>query len=348
MRSPGRPFCPRAKSFFGLPLGYYEVARIAFDRAQQLESKEPGRLLDGAGARGKPLLEFCARAFWNINSVDLHDCHGRDRTRVVSGSVQHVAGLDDHGGAGIPIILLHGLMGRGSTWRRHVPWLREYGRVFTYDARFHRGRADDDPADVDESELTTEAFVADVAHVLRNIGEPAVLVGHSMGSLHAWCVAAEYPELVRALVVEDMSPDFRGRTTQPWDSWFDSWPVEFADPREVYELFGQAAGQYFLDSFDRTESGWRLHGHIALWRAIAAHWGTRDYWAQWRVTRTPALLLEGEYSVTPPGQMRAMADTQRGAPSYYLKVDGAAHLIHDEAPHVYRGAVEAFLAGLPQ
>ena len=25
-------------------------------------------------------------------------------------------------------------MGRGRTWRRQIPWLRRYGRVFTFDA----------------------------------------------------------------------------------------------------------------------------------------------------------------------------------------------------------------------
>ncbi|MBB3037756.1 pimeloyl-ACP methyl ester carboxylesterase [Hoyosella altamirensis] len=258
-------------------------------------------------------------------------------------------GLDDLGGDGDPIVLMHGLMGRRTTWRHHVPWLRSYGHVYAYDARFHRGRDADDPSAVSESEIRTEAFVAELASILRHVSlveGPATLVGHSMGSLHAWCAAAAFPELIRAVVVEDMAPDFRGRTTQPWDSWFDSWPVEFTDPGDVFTMFGPVAGQYFLDSFDRTTSGWRLHGHIPVWRAIAAHWGTRDYWEQWKGVQAPALLLEGEWSLTPPGQMLEMSKVSRPAPSRYLKVPGTAHLIHDEAPQTYRGAVEAFLAGL--
>ncbi|MCW4352793.1 alpha/beta hydrolase [Hoyosella sp. YIM 151337] len=259
-----------------------------------------------------------------------------------------VSDLDDRGGRGAPIVLLHGLMGRGTTWQRHVPWLREYGRVYTYDARFHRGRGRDGGGAARDADVRTEVFVNDLAVALEALDRPAALIGHSMGSLHAWCLAAHRPDLVSAVVVEDMAPDFRGRTTQPWDSWFEAWPVEFTDSAEICAMFGDVAGQYFLDSFDRTPMGWRLHGHIPVWRAIAAHWGTRDYWAQWRNTRVPALLLEGEHTLTPAGQMRTMAAEERSVASHYLRVPGTAHLIHDEAPGIYRGAVEAFLASLPE
>jgi pimeloyl-ACP methyl ester carboxylesterase len=58
--------------------------------------------------------------------------------------------------------------------------------------------------------------------------------------------------------------------------------------------------------------------------------------------RAPALLIEAGTSVTPPGQMRAM--TKTSSPTTYLHVPQAGHLIHDEAPQVYREAVESFLA----
>ena len=60
--------------------------------------------------------------------------------------------------------------------------------------------------------------------------------------------------------------------------------------------------------------------------------------------RVPALLLEAANSVTPEGQMRKMDET--GYRTTYLHVPGAGHLIHDEAPQIYREAVESFLATL--
>jgi pimeloyl-ACP methyl ester carboxylesterase len=248
--------------------------------------------------------------------------------------------LTRRGGHGDPLVLVHGLMGRGSTWTRQLPWLAEHGEVYTYDAPWHRGRDVADP-----HPISTERFVDDLGDAVATLSRPATLVGHSMGALHSWCLAASRPDLVTALVVEDMAPDFRGRTTGPWEPWLQALPVEFESSRQVYDEFGPVAGQYFLEAFDRTATGWRLHGHTKIWIDIAAQWGTRDYWVQWRNARVPALLIEAGNSVTPPGQMRVMSET--GHRATYLHVSGAGHLVHDEQPQVYRDAVQSFLATLP-
>ena len=249
--------------------------------------------------------------------------------------------LTARGGDGAPIVLVHGLMGRGSTWSRQLPWLAGYGTVYTYDAPWHRGR------DVDDDQpVSTERFVADLADAVAALGGPVTLVGHSMGGLHSWCLAAARPELVTALVVEDMAPDFRGRTTGPWEPWLHALPPEFGSAEQVFAEFGDVAGQYFLEAFDRTATGWRLHGRPERWIEIAAEWGTRDYWRQWQEVRAPALLIEAGNSVTPPGQMAQMQAT--GARATYSRVSGAGHLVHDDAPQEYRGAVEAFLTSFAQ
>ncbi|MCV7199449.1 alpha/beta fold hydrolase [Mycobacterium angelicum] len=245
--------------------------------------------------------------------------------------------LTHRGGQGRPLVLVHGLMGRGTTWSRQLPWLTRLGAVYTYDAPWHRGRDVDDP-----HPISTERFVADLGAAVATLSGPVTLIGHSMGALHSWCLAAQQPELVTALVVEDMAPDFVGRTTGPWEPWLHALPVEFASAEQIFAEFGPVAGQYFLEAFDRTATGWRLHGHTSRWIAIAAEWGTRDYWSQWAAVRSPALLIEAGNSVTPPGQMQKMAQADR--PTTYLRVPGAGHLIHDEAPQLYRQAVETFLA----
>jgi pimeloyl-ACP methyl ester carboxylesterase len=244
--------------------------------------------------------------------------------------------LTYRGGQGEPVMLVHGLMGCGRTWSRQWPWLVRLGAVYTYDAPWHRGRDTADPHPV-----STERFVNDLADAVTALRVPVRLVGHSMGALHSWCLAAQRPELVSALVVEDMAPDFRGRTTGPWEPWLHALPVEFDCAEQIYAEFGEIAGRYFLESFDRTERGWRLHGHVSRWIETAAEWGTRDYWEQWRAVRSPALLIEAGNSVTPPGQMRMMHEI--GYDTSYLCVANAGHLVHDEAPQTYRQAVESFL-----
>lgn len=250
--------------------------------------------------------------------------------------------LTHRGGSGRPIVLVHGLMGRGSTWSRQWPWLARHGSVYTYDAPWHRGRdvADGEP-------IGTDRFVAQLADAVESVGRPAVMIGHSMGGLHSWCLAGERPDLVRALVVEDMAPDFVGGTTGPWEPWLHALPEEFSSPEAVYAEFGEVAGQYFLEAFDRTATGWRLHGRPERWIAIAAEWGIRDFWSQWQAVRAPVLLIEAGDSVTPPGQMVRMREVA-GDRARYVRIPGAGHLVHDDAPKAYRAAVEEFLDGLPR
>jgi pimeloyl-ACP methyl ester carboxylesterase len=257
--------------------------------------------------------------------------------------------LTFRGGSGRPIVLVHGLMGRGSTWSRQVPWLTRYGAVYTYDAPWHRGR-DVDDAGEDGLPISTELFVDELGAAVESVGEPAILIGHSMGGLHSWCLAAQRPELVCALVVEDMAADFVGGTTGAWEPWVHALPTEFATAEAIFAEFGDVAGQYFLEAFDRTPTGWRLHGRPASWIDIAAEWGLRDFWEQWRAVTAPVLLIEAGDSVIPPGQMQQMAEIA-GARAHYVRIEGAGHLIHDDAPEAYRAAVEGFLsalAGLPE
>ena len=249
------------------------------------------------------------------------------------------APLTYRGGTGRPLVLVHGLMGRGSTWARQLPWLTRLGAVHTYDAPWHRGRQDD------SDRISTEKFVAELGAAVESLGVPAVLIGHSMGALHSWCLAAERPELVAAVVVEDMAPDFVGRTVGAWEPWLHSLPVEFDSAEAVLAEFGPVAGRYFLEAFDRTETGWRLHGHPERWIAIAGEWGTRDFWTQWQAVRAPVLLIEAGDSVAPPGQMERMREIASG-PTTYVRVLGAGHLVHDDAPERYREVVEEFLGEL--
>ncbi len=233
----------------------------------------------------------------------------------------------------MPILLLHGLMGSARTWDSQLDWIREFGHVYTFDAAGH-GR----PA---PAELTTEAFVADLAAVTADIAEPMVVIGHSMGGLHGWMFTAAHPERVRALVVEDIAPDFRGRTAADWAAVISAWPQPFPSEEAVLEFFGPVAGRYFLASFIQGSDGFRLHGDIPTFRDISEEWGSRDFWAQWKSITVPALLLEGEHTITPPGQMAEMAAVHPDA--RHVVIADAGHLVHDDQPAAYRAEVEAFL-----
>ncbi|MDQ0378772.1 alpha/beta fold hydrolase [Amycolatopsis thermophila] len=240
----------------------------------------------------------------------------------------------DFGGAGRPIVLLHGLMGRARTWWRVAQWLRPYGHVVGLDARGH-GRA---PR---VGPWTTEQFVADAAEAVRSLGSPAVLIGHSMGGLHAWALAATHPELVDAVVVEDMAPDQRGKTVETWRGYFESWPVPFQSLAHVRDFFGET-GDYFTECMAERDDGWHLMASLDDLYEIAAEWGRREYWSLVEAVKCPLLVIEAEHTLMPPGQQAEMA--KRAVRGRHVVAPGAGHVVHDSAPDFYRGAVEAFLS----
>lgn len=244
-------------------------------------------------------------------------------------------GVVEFGGSGQGIVLLHGLMGRATTWWRTARWLTAYGRVVGLDARAH-GR---NPHRV---RCDTERFAEDVAERITELElGPAVVIGHSMGGLHGIALAAAHPDLVRALVVEDMAPDNTGRTTEVWRPYFDSWPV-FTSLAHVREFFG-AAGEYLVECVEERDDGYHLIADLAELYEIAEEWGRRDYWDLVAAVRAPMLVIEAGNGPMPAGQQAELAARSAGE-AWHVRFEHAGHIVHDDAPQEYRGAVEAFLA----
>jgi pimeloyl-ACP methyl ester carboxylesterase len=249
-----------------------------------------------------------------------------------------------YGGTGRSILLLHGLMGRASTWWQASRWLADHGRVVAVDARAHGDTTTPTPGP-----WPTERFVADAIEVIEALElGPAVVIGHSMGGLHGWELAAARPDLVSALVVEDMAPDHRGRTAAPWVSWFEAMPATYESIAAVRDAFGwprPSVGDYIAECVRETPDGYRLLTEHAMAAAIAGEWGERDFWDSVARVQCPTLLLEAEESPIASEQMAAMAKLMPRA--RHVRVPGTGHLLHDDAPQRYRELVTGFLTALP-
>ncbi len=98
-------------------------------------------------------------------------------------------------GDGPLVVLLHGFPTFWWTWRHQLVSLAAAGyRAVAMDLRGYGG-SDHTPHGYDPLTLA-----ADVAGVIRTLGEPsAVVVGHGWGALVAWTVAAQHPDVVRAV-----------------------------------------------------------------------------------------------------------------------------------------------------
>jgi pimeloyl-ACP methyl ester carboxylesterase len=106
--------------------------------------------------------------------------------------------LDAGPADGPPIVFLHGVTGRWQTWLTVAPAFAARWRVYALDFRGH-GRS----GHIREGYRAVDYAADAIAFLRREVGRPTVLVGHSLGAIVAIAVAADAPELVRAVVLED-------------------------------------------------------------------------------------------------------------------------------------------------
>ncbi len=122
---------------------------------------------------------------------------------------------DDSGGAGPPVLLLHGL----TATRRYVvhgsrALERDGYRVIAYDSR---GHGTSDPAPRSDAYAYGD-LADDCLAVLDSLGiASAILIGHSMGGHLAARIAITAPERVNALVVG--APAHLGRPSAHPEKW---------------------------------------------------------------------------------------------------------------------------------
>jgi N-formylmaleamate deformylase len=262
----------------------------------------------------------------------------------------HANGIDIHyyrssGGNNKPAILfLHGFTDSGLCWTRVARDLEGDYDVIMTDARGH-GRS----SRLDENQFSTTLLADDAAAVIRALAlNKPYLFGHSMGAITSAAVAATYPELVRALVLEDppfmdMPPSQiregdKGQPAQnPWQwvydvkalsrderiarahaenpNWVEEELLPWADSKAEFDTAILERGRLF----DRP------------WRDIVEH------------ITCPVLLITGEPGraiVTPQIAQEAVQHWTNGEIAH---ISGAGHNIHRDRYDETMAAVRAFL-----
>jgi N-formylmaleamate deformylase len=102
-----------------------------------------------------------------------------------------------------PVLMIHGIYDEWSSWNLVYDAFLQHYRVIGVDLRGH-GKSDKpergyEPAD----------YAADMASVIRELGiGPVHVVGHSLGAVTSGFLAADYPDLVKAVVLEDPPGQF--------------------------------------------------------------------------------------------------------------------------------------------
>jgi pimeloyl-ACP methyl ester carboxylesterase len=246
--------------------------------------------------------------------------------------------------SGPGILLLHGLYGRGSTWKSTADWLAPYGRVVALDQRGHGW------SDKPDQRYARQDFVEDAAQTIQQLGiGPALVIGHSMGGLNAINLAARYPELVRGIVVEDMTVQTRrGQAHHNLRrEWLESWPLPFHSLAEVHAFFeadGAGEGEYFIEVMREEADGYRPMYSLEHMLQIAAGWDFQDFWDDLEQVQCPALILKGELSGASRDELQEMA--RRAPQGRFVEVAQANHVVHYSQPQAWREAVEPFVKEL--
>jgi pimeloyl-ACP methyl ester carboxylesterase len=259
--------------------------------------------------------------------------------------------------SGPPLLLLHGVARRWQDFLTLASVLAGRWQIHGLDFRGHgsSGRAAGKYRVVD--------YVADAVSLLHaRITEPVVIYGHSLGALVAAAVAAELPERVRAVVLEDppapaLIQDLR---QTPFFNLFAGLHELAGSQSPVAEVARQLADVRLPGSDGRSVRLGKIRDATALRFGarclqdldrdvlvplLDGHWLTGYDWDRLlRGVRCPALLLRADEVC---GGMLSAADakgmTERLADCTRIDLPGCGHLIHWEQPEKTLQYVVGFL-----
>jgi valacyclovir hydrolase len=252
--------------------------------------------------------------------------------RVVLGNNTTLAYHDQ--GTGAPILLVHGFTG---TARSHLGWLIDnLGTDHRVIAPDLRGYGASRPPQRDFPVDFYQRDAHDLAELLDRLGPgPAIVLGFSDGAESALLLAAERPDLVRAVLawgVAGVIAPAMVASVRPWLP-VSAWGADRDEWRR------QIIADHGEEQLVPLIEGW-----VAAAEAIAAAGGNICL-AQAAAIRCPTLLINGAGEVgNPPDAVRRLAAR---IPDCRLEfVAGSGHAVHEDQPELFRQRVRTFLAGL--
>jgi pimeloyl-ACP methyl ester carboxylesterase len=132
--------------------------------------------------------------------------------------------------AGPPLVLLHALGENGADWGNVAPAFGHHWRVYAPDLRGH-GQSDW------PGSYSVELMREDILGFLDALALDRVeLIGHSLGGMVACLFAAEYPERLGQLILEDVSaplPRKAGVPARPDGQLLFDWEMVLAIRRQI-------------------------------------------------------------------------------------------------------------------
>jgi pimeloyl-ACP methyl ester carboxylesterase len=242
-------------------------------------------------------------------------------------------------GEGPLVVCLAGMGDLRSTWRHLVPTLLESGfRVATMELRGHGD------SDTTFTSYDNEAAASDLLSLISELGGPALVVGHSMGTAASIVAAADDPTAITGLVLvgafarePKLNPVLRAlmtvATQGPW------LPLVWKS-----YLPGLYAGQRAADHDQHIAATLEAIGRPGHRRAFSRTLRTSHEIAEQRIGQVtlPSLVVMGELDPDfkdPAAEARWIAERLG---SEILMVPEAGHYPHSQRSDLVTPAVVAF------
>ena len=259
-------------------------------------------------------------------------------------------------GHGAPLVILHGLYGASDNWVSVARKLEERFTVFIPDLRNHG-----------QSPHTTTHTYQDMADDLLQFLQDhhikkTILLGHSMGGKLAMLFAAEYPEMISALIVADIAPKSYNSADNPFKTVLeheiilglmeDLNLVNVTSRKEIdtflaEKLKDSTLRQFLIKNIHRNRDGdfeWKINVPV-LKHALNSI--TSDVNSEWFADRLPIL----NYPVTFIRGLNSDYISDADFPlireiypeAHILDIPDAGHWLHAEQPEKF---IEAVLASV--
>ncbi|MBF4613356.1 alpha/beta fold hydrolase [Curtobacterium sp. VKM Ac-1376] len=258
------------------------------------------------------------------------------------------------GTTGPLLVLAHGMGDDRQAYRFLTPLLVEAGyRVAAVDLRGHGGSS------VGWAGHTRTDLAGDLISLIRHLGGPAVLVGHSISGGAATIAAAKAPERITALV--ELAPFTRKQSSSIGDMRVAAHRrgllhligMTFLGSTRQWEKYLDVAypGTKPVDHDARLQQIEAMLAEPGRMKALQAMANTRpvDAGEQLNNVRCPVLVVQGSADcdwVDPQREGEAIVADLPAGLGHLVVIEGAGHYPHVQFPAQVASAMLTFLAGV--
>ena len=279
------------------------------------------------------------------SNVSYLSAHGRRRNSMEPTSHDWVfPEINLHGisaGSGPLVVCTHGITANAWVYQPLMDALSDRFRVVSIDQRGH-GRSGKPRGD-----YSAAHYADDIVALVRELGGPALLIGHSLGARNSLVAGWKHPELVSGVVAVDFVPFIEDQVFSDLEARVGGGDKTFSSQDEIRAYLGGRYTRLPSDAIGRRAQ----HGYVQAdraWKALADPAAMKQTCVGLREDLAPALsgvtvpilLVRGRDSklVSPWAWARAKA-LRPELPAIELDAD---HYVVEEAHQALAAEVSGF------